>query len=72
MSITVIYDSIRAASLTADDILDGHAYECESTDIIYIGNSFGEVRAYSICGNAVLFKTDTNRFREINLEIRIV
>ena len=72
MSITVINSDLVTYPLTADDIRDGHAYQSDH-ETIYIGNSFGEICAYSICGNAVVFKTEDNtRFREINIEIRVV
>ena len=72
MSITVINSDPVTYSLTASDIRDGRAYQADH-GTIYIGNSFGEICAYSICGSAVVFKTgDNTRFRERNLEIRVV
>lgn len=72
MSITIIPSQTTAYTLTADDIRDGRAYESEH-GVIIIGNAYSQIRGFSICGGVVAFKDVKElRYREINLEIRIV
>ena len=71
MSITVINGTSPTYPLTVDNMRDGHAYESQDGDI-YIANHYDEVYAVSICGNLLAFNYSMNRFREVNLEIRVV
>lgn len=72
MSVTIIPSQISAYTLTPDDIRDGRAYESEHGAIV-IGNAIAGIRGFSICGGVVAFKDQKEgRYREINLEIRVV
>lgn len=57
-------------ALTATDLRDGRIYESEFGDI-YVGNKYDAVRAFSLCGSALIFEGTGEKFREINATLTV-
>ena len=71
MSITV-QKGKGVFTLRASDIQDGLAYESVE-GVIFIGNSFENVKAYSLDGYSIVNKHDSTMcFREVDLQISVL
>lgn len=71
MSIVIVQKDKPVYCLSACDIQDGRAYESDE-GLIFIGNSYENVRAYSVDGGSVISKQNTSAlFREVNLQISV-
>lgn len=72
--ITIEHKQTPTYDLKINDIMDGRAYESQH-GLIYIGNAISfhdrqsQSKAFSICGNSLLYKDDGGAVREVNLRI---